>query len=172
MSRVETPGGAVSIRLADDHLITRWPAARPFLVIGSASITAGGVIAAVTRPTGFELGSWLAAFLVLVGGVAQVALGVGQAWMANELPPPATVTAEVAAWNLGLVATIIGSLASAPIVTAVGAVATVVALVLFFRGVGSGAIGARWSRMLYRGVIAVVLISTPVGLALAWVRHA
>jgi len=63
------------------------------------------------------------------------------------------------------------SLASAPFVTAVGAVAIVVALVLFLRGVGNGATSARWPRMLYRGVIAVVLISTPVGLALAWVRH-
>lgn len=170
MSALDTPGVAVSTRMAD-HLIARWPVARPFVVVGFASITVGGVIAAVTRPTDFELGSWLAAFLVLVGGVVQIALGVGQAWMADQPPRSAAVTAEVASWNLGLAATIVGSLASAPLVTAVGAVAIVVALVLFLRGVGSGANTARWPPLLYRGVIAVVLISTPVGLALAWVRH-
>jgi hypothetical protein len=166
----DTPGIAVAPRIAD-RLTTRWPVARPFVVVGFASITAGGVVAAVTRPTGFELGSWLAAFLVLVGGIAQIALGIGQAWMAERPPRSATVTAEVVTWNLGLVATIVGSLASAPVVTAAGAVAIVVALVLFLRGVGSAADAARGPRLLYRGVIAVVLISTPVGLGLAWVRH-
>jgi hypothetical protein len=170
MSAPDPPGVVVPTALAD-RLIIRWPAARPFIVVGFVSITTGGVIAAVTRPTGFELGPWLAAFLVLVGGVAQIALGVGQAWMADQPPGSAAVTAEVASWNLGLVATIVGSLASAPLVTAVGAAAIVVALALFLRGVGNGATNVRWPRLVYRGVIAVVLISTPIGLALAWVRH-
>ena len=152
------------------RLVARWPAARPFVVIGCTSIVAGGVVAAVTRPIGFELGSWLAAFLVLVGGVAQIALGAGQAWMAGTPPRPATVAIETVAWNLGIVATIVGSIASAPIVTAAGAVAVVAGLVLFLRGV-QDATGPRGPRLLYRGVIVVVLISTPIGLVLAWTRH-
>ena len=54
-----------------DEMIARWPSVRPFLLIGSLCTIAGGLVAAVTRPTGFVLGSWTAAFLVLVGGVAQ-----------------------------------------------------------------------------------------------------
>lgn len=154
-----------------ERLVERWPSARPFLVIGVVSIVAGGAVAAVARPTGFELGSWMAAYLVLVGGVAQIALGAGQAWMADEPPSGATVYAEVACWNLALGATIIGSLASAPVATAVGAVATVVALILFLRGVRHATPRVRWPLHLYRGLVAIVLVSAPIGLFLAWARH-
>jgi hypothetical protein len=154
-----------------EDLIARWPAVRPFLVIGSVCTIAGGVVAAVTRPTGFELGSWLAAYLVLVGGVAQIALGVGQAWLADEPPRQTEVRAEVATWNLGVVATVVGSLVPAPIVTTLGGIASVLALGLFLAGVRKAGSASRWARILYRGVAAIVLTSIPVGLALAWIRH-
>ena len=53
-------------------------AARWFVAAGSSCVVVGGLVAAATGPTGFEDGSWVAAYLVLVGGVAQIALGVGQ----------------------------------------------------------------------------------------------
>lgn len=154
-----------------DDMLVRWPAVRPFLVVGSACTIVGGVVAAVTRPTGFELGSWLAAYLVLVGGVAQIALGVGQAWLADERPRQTEVRAEVATWNLGVVATVVGTLVSMPIVTTLGGIASVVALALFLAGVRRAGSARQWARILYRGVAAMVLVSTPVGLALAWIRH-
>jgi hypothetical protein len=157
--------------LSGDDLIARWPAVRPFVVIGVACTVAGGLVAAVTRPTGFERGPWLAAYLVLVGGVAQIALGAGQAWLADRPPRPREVRAEVTSWNLGVVATILGTLASAPAVTTVGGIASSVALVLFLRGVHTTGSTPRWARFVYRGVAAVVLVSIPVGLALAWIRH-
>lgn len=163
-------GPPVPDRLAD-RLVTRWPAARPFVIVGSVAVIAGGVTAALTRPTDFELGSWLAAYLVLVGGVAQIALGLGQAWLADQPPRAAVVRSEVASWNLGSAATIVGSLASVPLVTTVGGAATFVALALFFRAARSGGPELRWPRLLYLGLIAIVMISTPVGLALAWIRH-
>ena len=46
-------------------------------VVSASSL--GGAVAAVSDPFSFEQGSWLAAFLVLVGGVVQIALGAGQA---------------------------------------------------------------------------------------------
>jgi hypothetical protein len=141
------------------------------VVAGSVSIVAGGVCAAVTRPTHFELGSWLAAFLVLVGGVATIALGGGQAWMAGEPPPDRAVAAELAAWSVGVAATIAGSLAAVPAVTTVGAVATVVALALFLAGVRRPGAGVRWPLVVYRALAAIVLVSTPVGVVLAWARH-
>ena len=120
------PGHAPKARLATcpqspppssvaNPLISHWRAARPFVGIGAVLITAGGLVAAITHPTDFELGSWLAAYLVLVGGVAQIALGLGQSWLAEQTPRPATVRAEVASWNVAVAATIVGSLASAPL---------------------------------------------------------
>lgn len=157
------------------RLLARWPALRPFATIGAGSVVVGGVVAAVSRPTGFELGSWLAAFLVLVGGVAQVALGAGQAWLVPDRLGPAVIRAEVLAWNVGVVATVVGSLASAPVVSTVGATATSAALVVFLRTAGGGrARRGRRDRLLlalYRAVLLVVLVSTPIGLALAWTRH-
>jgi hypothetical protein len=161
----------VRVGMSPDQMIARWPAARSFLVIGSVYIIAGGIVAAVTRPTGFELGSWLAAYLVLVGGVAQIAFGVGQAWLADGPPRPGEVRAELTAWNAGVGATVIGTLVPVPIVTTLGGVATVVAIVLFSSGVRLPGLAPRWARSLYLGVAAIVLMSTPVGLALAWIRH-
>lgn len=149
----------------------RWPVARPFVVIGAIAIIAGGLVAAVSRPTDFEIGPWLAAFLVLEAGVAQIALGAGQAWLAEPCPSSRQVGIELVAWNLGVVATMVGTLASTPLVTTIGGAATVVALVLFGgRVVGAGP-GPRWARNTYVGLVAFVLVSTPVGMVLAWTRH-
>lgn len=152
-------------------LLARWPQVRPFLVVGAVCVVAGGITAAVTRPTGFEVGSWLAAFLVLVGGVAQIALGVGQAWVAVEPPEPRTVTVELTAWNLGVAGTIVGTLTATPVVTTLGGIATVVALGAFVRAARDANAGFAVLRAVYRWTAAIVLVSIPVGLALAWVRH-
>jgi hypothetical protein len=152
-------------------LVARWPAIRPFLVVGSAAIVAGGVTAAVARPTGFALGSWMAAYLVLVAGVAQIALGVGQAHLAREAPERADVVVELIAWNASVVATIVGTLVGAPLVTTLGGVALVLALLRFLAGVRTPAAPSNVSLVLFRTVLAVVAVSTPVGIALAWIRH-
>ena len=156
-----------------DRLVACWPAARPFVVIGAACIVAGGVVAALSRPTDFDLGPWLAAFLVLVGGVAQVALGGGQAWLAVRPPTHRRIVIEVATWNVGLAVTIVGSLAAVPFVTTLGGIAVLCALALFLDSVGRTGSTSRSAiaRKLYTAVTAVVLVSTPIGLALAWIRH-
>jgi hypothetical protein len=144
---------------------------RPFLVVGSTSIVAGGIVAAITRPTGFDLGSWLAAYLVLVGGVAPIALGLGQALLARDAPDAGTTRRELVSWNVALVLIILGSLLGVPVLTTLGAVALVASLALFFVGVRHAASGATGVQVLYRCVIAVVLISTPIGVVLSWIRH-
>lgn len=156
---------------SDSELIARWPAVRPFLVVGSVCIVAGGLVAAITRPTGFELGSWLAAYLVLVGGVAQIGLGVGQAWLAQAPPSGVEVRNEAVVWNLSVLATVVGTLLASPILTTVGGIALVVALGLFLAGVRATGGASRTVGAVYRGLTAIVLVSTPVGLVLAWVRH-
>jgi hypothetical protein len=154
-----------------ERLVERWPAIRPFVFVGTASVVAGGLVAAVTRPLDLELGSWLAAFLVLVGGVAQIALGAGQAWLAGGLPSNRRLVGEAIAWNAGLAATIAGSLLAVPVATTAGGLATAVALVLFLDATPRSGAGPRWMALCYRSVLAVVLVSTPIGLALAWARH-
>jgi hypothetical protein len=162
-------GDAASSSL--ELLVTRWPAIRPFLAVGAASIVAGGVTAAVTRPTGFELGSWMAAYLVLVAGVAQIALGVGQARLARDVPDRAEVRIELLSWNASVILTIVGTLVGAPVVTTLGALALVFALLRFLAGVRTPAAPSNVSLALFRIVLTIVAISTPVGIALAWIRH-
>ncbi|MEZ5322269.1 MAG: hypothetical protein R2698_09385 [Microthrixaceae bacterium] len=167
-----TPGeGRVVTRAAVRRMVQRWSSAVPFVAVGAVSIVAGGLVAAVARPTGFEMGSWLAAFLVLVAGVAQIGFGAGQAWLADEPPRPDTVQIELASFNLGLVGTAVGSIASLPLVTTLSAIPVVLALGLFLREVLHSTANPRWVRVLYQGLVALVLLSTPVGLILAWLRH-
>ena len=161
----------VAERASLETLFVRWPVVWPFLVVGAASIVVGGIVAAVTRPTGFALGSWLVAYLVLVAGVADIALGVGQAWLAGEAPRRADVTIELVTWNGAVVATIVGTVAASPLVTTIGGIALVVALLRFLAGVRTTGGSSNTSLVLYRFVLTIVLVSTPVGLVLAWIRH-
>ena len=48
------------------ELPAAWRSGIAFVAVGSAAIVVGGLVAAVTRPTGFDEGPWVAAFLVLV----------------------------------------------------------------------------------------------------------
>ena len=89
-------------------------AARWFVAAGSSCVVVGGLVAAATGPTGFEDGSWVAAYLVLVGGVAQIALGVGQQLVGAAPIRPGLSMAELVAWNTGVIATIGGTVASSP----------------------------------------------------------
>ncbi len=145
-------------------------AARPFVVVGGVAIVVGGLVAAVTGPTGFDEGSWLAAYLVLVGGVALIALGFGQASFASRPPSSSTITGQLAAWILSTAVVVAGTLASRPALTAVGGGVLVAVLVSFVASVRGSGTGGRlvW---LYRGTILVLLVSIPIGLVLAWQRH-
>ena len=70
-------------------------------------------------PHRFEFGSRLAAHLALVGGVAQMAFGVGQAWLADGSARRTEVRAGVATFqNHGLqVVSLIGMKAPASMTT-------------------------------------------------------
>ena len=64
----------------------RWSTIMPFVVVGTTCTIAGGLVTAVSRPTDFGHGPWLAAYLVLVGGVGQIGLGAGQALLTGGVP--------------------------------------------------------------------------------------
>lgn len=147
-------------------------AARWFLALGAFGVVAGGIVAAVTGPTDFERGSWVAAYLVLVVGVAQIALGAGLVWLPGSVPPSSRRLLLALGWNLAAIAVITGTLVSAPVLTSIGGVITAAALVGFALAVGTSRPELSGWTWLYRALVLFVLLSTPVGLLLAWMRRA
>lgn len=143
----------------------------PFAVLGTGCVIAGGSVAAVTAASPTVHGTWAAAYLVLVAGVAQVALGVGRAVLATEPPTRPRVTAETLGWNLGNAFVLGGVLADLMPMVDVGGALLVAGLALFAHGVrGHGPDGAawtRWARHAFRALSLVLLVSIPVGLLLA-----
>lgn len=154
----------------------RRAAARPFVAVGIAAVVAGGFVAAATAPAPSEHGSWAAAYLVLVMGVAQVALGFGQALLAPQPPSRRLVTAEFATWNLGNAAVVAGTLLDTTPMVDAGGLALVAALALAIRAVrGCARLRQETGRRDlalhgFRALIAVLLVSIPVGLTLAQLR--
>ena len=146
----------------------------PFLVIGTACVIAGGLVAAATAPNPSEHGSWAAAYLVLVAGVAQIGLGAGQAMLGGRASQR-TVLAEIAGWNLGNAAVLAGTLAGVGFVVDLGGAALLVVLVLLLRGaLTSGATpsdGGRWLMRGYCALLVLLIASIPVGLVLERIQH-
>lgn len=145
-------------------------AALPFLTLGGASVITGGVVAAVARPLDFEEGSWLAAYLVLVGGVALIGLGVGQALLAPSAPTRATTIGQLGAWMQSTAMVVAGTLTSTPGVTAGGGAILAVVLISFIVSV-RGSTHTGFAVWLYRMILVVLTVSIPIGLVLAWQRH-
>lgn len=142
--------------------------ALPFLVIGGACIVAGGLVSAVTGPLALSHGSWLAAYLVLVAGCAQIALGALQQRLAVSGPSPRVRGAQLGLFNVGNAAVIIGTLLAAPFVVDAGGLLLVAALAAFLialRGSRPGV--AVW---VFRALVIVLLASIPIGLVLAHLR--
>lgn len=154
-----------------ERAAARWPAARPFLILGSVCIVLGGMVAAITRPTGFVLGSWTAAFLVLVGGTAQIAFGVGQSWLSERPPHARRVRTEVVCWNAAVAGTVVGTVAGALIVTTGAGLILMWVLGLFIATTSPAGSVRRSVCVAYCTLAAIVLVSIPIGLGLAWNRH-
>jgi hypothetical protein len=145
--------------------------------IGVCSVVLGGLVAAVTGPLDLAHGSWLAAYLVLVGGVTQCAMGQLRR---PEVIPPRGSWAQIGCWNVGNALVIGGTLAGAPLAVDLGSALLVIALAIAFRaarpGAGSatslaaGGVSALIGHV-YRTLLLVLAVSIPVGVALAHLRH-
>lgn len=148
----------------------RWRPSAPFLAAGSVAIVAGGLAAAVTGPTNWDHGSWVAAFLVLVTGVAQIGIGAAQAQLAPFASSIRFAARQCVLWNAGCLAVIAGTLLSNPLTVSVGGGLLLAALGMSayaVRGAGDQVV----LRGLYRALLIVLLASIPIGIALAWTRH-
>lgn len=150
--------------------ISQWLTMRSFVVVGVFAIIGGGLVAAVTGPLGFASGSWAAAYLVLVAGVAQATLGGGQAMLAATAPSGRRRGWQLLCYNAGNVAVLAGTLTGAVAVVMAGGTMLFGALVLFLTAVPRGHTRG-WAMTIYRGLTVVLAVSIPVGLVLSALRH-
>ena len=143
------------------------------LVLGSPAAALVAAAARAIEP--FDHGIWLVAYLFLVGFLAQLLLGRGQATMlvaspsgANALP----IGAQVAFWNAGVVAVPLGVLVGARLFVVLGSVALITALAAFWqtsRPCRSGSRTARgFGEIAYTALIITMAASVLVGTGLAW----
>ncbi len=139
----------------------------PFVTIGSASLIAGGVLSAATAGSPNYTASWAVAYLVLVAGVAQLVLGIGQAELASKRPAAGVVAAEVLALNLSTLAVLLGTLLAAPVLRYVGTGLLVAALALFIWAVRGARADRTWLLRGFRLMVAILLVSAPIGLVIA-----
>lgn len=140
----------------------------PFLVCGGVAIVTGGIAAAVTGPTGWQDGSWVAAYLILVVGVAQIGLGAGQALLSTRTPSLRTIRCEYTLWNGGSLLVIAGTLLAAPSVVTVGGLVIVGVLAILTHTVRTGGSDGGWPLRAFQGLLIVLLVSTTIGIALSW----
>jgi len=150
---------------------TRWFPAFPFMAMGGISIIAGGLLAAVTAISPTRHATWAAAYLVLVVGVAQLGIGVGQALLAPKTPSSRLITAELLTWDIGNAGVIAGTLLNRVGLVDLGGVLLAVSLILFLLGVRGHAGQKRWLLYGYRLLIAIVLVSIPIGLIISRSAH-
>ncbi len=139
-------------------------------VLGVCLVVAGGLVAAATGPLDLERGSWLAAYLVLVCGVAQCVLAVGHTTIDSSAPTAQRAWVRMVGWNLGNLMVIVGALLRIPILADIGAIPLVVTLVLTLQSTR----GAQRPvpAIAYRAVLVILIVSIPIGLTLSHVRAA
>lgn len=152
------------------RLWERRAVATPFALAGALSIVAGGVLASViAAPAPTRHGVWAVAFLILVLGVGQLVLGAGLTLLPAE--PAGTRVAVVGCtlFSAAGVAIMTGVVSGYIVVFDIGAALMFGTLVLFLFGVRHG--GHRgWPLYGYRLVIAVLLVSIPIGTLITTTR--
>jgi hypothetical protein len=138
-----------------------------FLASASVLIVAGGAVAAVNSAAPFGHGSWLAAYLVLVGGVSQVVLGAGR--LALHAPPltRGLPPAQLALWNIGSLAVPAGVLGDAPMLVTAGSAALLCALALFAAEARGLRREVRGRAVVYLAIVVALAMSVVIGSALA-----
>ncbi len=112
----------------------------------------------------------MAAFLVLVGGVAQIGLAVGQAGLAARPLRSRTELVECVLWSGGCLTVICGTLVSSPVAVAIGSGPLVATLAISSQAVRRP-VGHPLLTLAYRILVVILLASIPLGVALAWMRR-
>jgi hypothetical protein len=146
----------------------------PFAACAWLSLAAALVAAGARAIEPFEHGIWLVAYLFLVGFLAQLLLGRGQADAIAASPAGAStppISAQVAFWNAGVVAVPLGVLVGTRALVVLGSIALLTALNAFWQAsrrpsesrTASGSRG-----IAYTALIMTMAASVLVGTVLAW----
>ena len=146
-----------------------------FTGIGVLCVLAGGLLVAATARAPSEHASWAGAYLVLVGGLAQAGLGIGQATFTAPRPSLAVLAAQLVGWNLGNAVVLVGTLLGVMPLVDLGGLLLVATLALVAHRLRSskgspGDLAHRLGRQGFRLLILILLVSIPVGLVLVRVR--
>lgn len=151
-----------------ERLIGRPRTLLPFAVVGTCCVVAGGLLAAVVAHSPTEHQVWSVAYLVLVPGVVQIALGAGETVLAAHEPGPWALLTQLLLYNVGNALVIAGTVAEQAVVTDIGSALLVAALVTFV--VFSRGAHARVLRWIYQTLVVIVLISVPIGVIIQFVK--
>lgn len=139
-----------------------------FHAAGVFFVILGGIIAAVTSPMELYRGSWLAAYLVLVCGVAQAAMGRAQESLPSRTVPRVAWRWQFLGWNAGNALVIAGTLRQTlPLVYAGGLL--LLAVIATAAWVLRGGVTRNWG-WLYAALLVILAVSIPTGLVLAHLR--
>ena len=163
----EPAATVVGVGRAAPDLRTAFGASLAFACVAGALIVAGGLVAAINSATPFAHGSWLAAYLVLVGGVAQLVLGAACLALPAAVRSTRLRRAQLVLWNAGISTVAVGVFTDVPVVVVAGSVVVLAALAAFAYGGGPTRPHARGSVLLYRLVILVLAVSVAIGSVLA-----
>lgn len=144
-------------------------AAAPFVVIGLVLVVVGGLVSAAAAPSASYHSSWAVAYVVLVAGVAQGLLGLGQAVLTEGATPFRVRGAELTCWNLGNALVIVGTLLDLPAVLYLGCVPLVATLVLVLWSTAH--VRSTWLLWATRVVVVVLLVSIPTGIVIQAATH-
>jgi len=146
--------------------------ARWLIGLGIAFVILGGLVSAATGPLALPRGSWLTAYLVLVCGVAQCAIG----WATTHRPGPDRADLVLlVGWNAGNAAVVAGTLAAVPYLVDLGGAILLVPLIVLLRAVlrrpddRAIRLAPLWRGLLV-ALIVVLIASIPIGLVLTHVR--
>ncbi len=138
----------------------------PFAAFGTAAIIAAGIIAAAIAYHPTEHLVWMVAYLVLIVGVVQYALGVGQARLAVKRPSARAISGQWLVLNLGNAGVIAGTLLDSFATVVAGTVLFAAAMLWFALHARGGEAG--WLRRGYRALVLVMLVSSLVGLVVSF----
>jgi hypothetical protein len=149
---------------------------RPLYACAGASfIVAGAGVAVWDLVERFDHGWWLASFLVLVGGVAQVLLGLGQralVQLTSSARPGRAPAPRAALWNAGTLLVPLGVLTDVRLPVVLGSVVLLVALCGVARDMRRADAGPRQRvgqhRASFISLLVFLALSVLVGTALAW----
>lgn len=143
-------------------------AALPFICGGGIYIIAAGLASAFLAHTPSYLAMWACAYLVLVGGVTQLGIGLAQ-WRLAVLPSRRYIWWVFGLFNLGNFAVLGGTLYSTnltgQILVDVGSLSLALAMLLCL--LPARKLTRSWWSVAYVVLIGIILVSIPIGVALS-----